>query len=458
MQPIPKRIHFIGIGGAGMSAVAQILLELRYEVSGSDLKLSHITERLMEMGAVCYAGHNAENIGDAELIVVSSAIPKHNPEWEAATNKGVPVIHRGEMLARMMDRQTGIAIAGAHGKTTTTSMIALTLVKNNLDPTVLIGGELTDIGGNAKLGHGQYLVAEADESDGSFLLLRPHIIVVTNIENDHLDYYKSEKKIIEAFREFIGNIPSDGLAVLCLDDWQIKQTISHLKRPYKTYSVEGFDADYTIRNIVTDGPKSIAEVYEQNTFLGMLELQVPGRHNISNALAVVAVGRHIGLSFVEIKEALKVFRGAQRRFQLIGVEKDVLVVDDYAHHPSEIKATLKAARQAHTGRVIAVFQPHRYSRTQHLYEQFGEAFGDADVVIISEIYSAGEKPIEGVNAGLIVTSVEKNIGREVIYQSGLDQVTDYLANSVKAGDLVLTMGAGNIQAAGVELVSRLKGI
>ena len=440
-----------------MSAVAQILLELGYEVSGSDLKFSHITERLEEMGAACYSGHKAENIGNAELVVVSSAIPKHNPEWEAATNKRVPVIHRGEMLARMMDRQTGIAIAGAHGKTTTTSMIALTLVKNNLDPTILIGGELTDIGGNAKLGYGRYLVAEADESDGSFLLLRPHIIVVTNIENDHLDYYKTEEKIIEAFSKFIKNIPPDGLAVLCLDDWQLRQMVGHLKRPYKTYSVEGSDADYTIRNIVTDGPKSTGEVYEQNTFLGVLELQVPGRHNISNALAVVAVGRHIGLSFAEIAEPLQVFRGAQRRFQLIGVEKDVQVVDDYAHHPSEIRATLKAARQAHQGRVIAVFQPHRYSRTQHLYKQFGEAFGDADVVIISEIYSAGEKPIEGVHSGLIVEAVERDIGREVIYLPGLEQIIDYLADSVKPGDIVLTMGAGNIHVAGVELVSRLKG-
>ena len=457
MQPIPKKIHFIGIGGAGMSAVAQILLELGYEVSGSDQKLSHITERLEEIGAVCYAGHKAENIGDTELVVVSSAIPKHNPEWEAAINKGVPIIHRGEMLARMMDRQTGIAIAGAHGKTTTTSMIALTLVKNNLDPTVLIGGELTDIGGNAKLGYGQYLVAEADESDGSFLLLRPHIIVVTNIENDHLDYYKTEEKITEAFGEFIKNIPQDGLAVLCLDDCQLKQMVSHLKRPYKTYSVEGSDADYTIRNIVTDGPKSIGEVYEQNTLLGVLELNVPGMHNLSNALAVVAVGRYIGLSFAEIAGALQIFRGAQRRFQLIGVEKNVRVVDDYAHHPSEIRATLKAARQAHPGRVIAVFQPHRYSRTQHLYRQFGEAFGDADVVIISEIYSAGEKPIDGVHAGLIVDALEKNIGQEVIHLPVLEQITDYLVHSVKPGDLVLTMGAGNIHAVGVELVSRLKG-
>jgi UDP-N-acetylmuramate--alanine ligase len=457
VQPIPKKIHFIGIGGAGMSAVAQILLELGYTVTGSDQKLSHITERLEELGAVCYAGHNAENIGDAELIVISSAIPSNNPEWQFALHKGVPVIHRGEMLARMMDRQTGIAIAGAHGKTTTTSMIALTLVKNNLDPTVLIGGELTDIGGNAKLGYGQYLVAEADESDGSFLLLRPNIIVVTNIENDHLDYYKTEEKITEAFSKFIRKIPSNGMAVLCTDDRQLKHMSTQLKRPCKTYSVKSTDADYTIRNMITDGPKSKVEVYENGTLLGILELLVPGLHNISNALAVVAVGRHIGLDFYKIAEALSTFKGAQRRFQLIGIEKEVQVVDDYAHHPSEIRATLKAARQAHAGRIIAVFQPHRYSRTQHLYEQFGEAFGDADVVIVSDIYSAGEKPIEGVHAGLIVAAVQKNTGREVIYQPGIEQITDCLETITKPGDLVLTMGAGNIQSAGVELVLRLKG-
>ncbi|WP_066634774.1 UDP-N-acetylmuramate--L-alanine ligase [Desulfolucanica intricata] len=456
MQQIPKQIHFIGIGGAGMSGIAHILLELGHKVTGSDLKLSQVTERLEAQGAICYAGHVAENIGDAELIVISSAIPQHNPELVAARNKGVPVIHRGEMLARLMDRQKGIAIAGSHGKTTTTSMVGLTLEKNNLDPAILIGGELNDIGGNAKFGKGQYLVAEADESDGSFLKLRPHVVVVTNIENDHMDYYKSEQKIAEAFEQFIGSIPPDGLAVLCLDDLKLKQMVKYLNCTYKTYSVDNHNADYNIRNIRFDGLKSAGDVYYQNRLLGRLELQVPGKHNLSNALAVVAVGSYIGLSFERIAKVLKTYRGAIRRFQLIGEVNDVRVVDDYAHHPTEIKATLKAARQAKIGRLIAVFQPHRYSRTRDLHKQFGSAFNEADIVIINKIYSAGEKPIEGVSAQLIVDALEENLGRKIIYLPEITQVVDYLVNIVRPGDLVLTMGAGNIWTAGVDLVERLK--
>ncbi len=456
MQVIPSRVHFIGIGGAGMSGLASILLDSGHEISGSDLSSTDATRRLESRGAVCHVGHAPQNLHNAELVVVSSAIKPDNAELMAARQKGIPVIHRGDLLAWLMQRQKGIAIAGAHGKTTTTSMLALVLEKSGLDPTIIIGGELNDIGGNAKLGRGEYLVAEADESDGSFLKLHPLAVVVTNIEDDHLDHYGSVAEIKKAFRIFMARVPDHGLVIACKDDPNVREVLQDLDRPLVTYGIESSGADYVLRHLSLAGGCSRGEVYFRNQYLGDLELFVPGRHNLLNALAAVAAARWVGLEYEVIARILRDFRGARRRFELLGEVGKVRVVDDYAHHPSEIKATLQAARQMKPGRLIVVFQPHRYTRTVLLREQFGEAFGEADLVIVDEIYSAGEQPIEGVNARLIVQAI-KNHGRPpVVYLPTREQIINYLVASVLPGDLVLTMGAGNIWTCGMELVKRLR--
>lgn len=439
-----------------MNGIAIILLGMGYKVSGSDLKPSAVTERLAELGATCYIGHSRENLGNAELVVASTAIPPDNEELVEAKVRGLPVVHRSEMLAWLMKRQKGIAIAGAHGKTTTTSMVALVLEKNDIQPTIVIGGELTEIGGNAKLGRGEYLVAEADESDGSFLKLDPFIEVITNIEDDHLDYYKTMENILAAFREFLAKVPENGLAVVCLDDPRLRELLDDFNRPYETYALENPEADYMFKNIRLNGNDTAGDVYYQGAYIGTLRLKVHGRHNLSNALAVVAVGRFIGLDFDAIASVLENFTGAGRRFQLTGEVNGIKVIDDYAHHPTEIKATLKAAVQVKTGRVVSVFQPHRYSRTAILGERFGEAFADADIIIISDLYSAGEHPIEGVSAETIISAIERHDGREVIYLPTKTDIVNFLVPTVRPGDMVLTMGAGDIWNAGVELVARLK--
>lgn len=451
-----QHVHFIGIGGSGMNGIAIILLGLGYKVSGSDLKPSAVTERLEELGATCYTGHSKDNLGKAGLVVASTAIPPDNVELVEAKVRGLPVVHRSEMLAWLMNRQKGIAVAGAHGKTTTTSMIALVLEKNELQPTIVIGGELTEIGGNAKLGRGEYLVAEADESDGSFLKLDPFIEIITNIEDDHLDYYKTMENILAAFREFLAKVPENGLAVVCLDDPRLRELLKDFNRPYKTYALENPEADYTLENMRLNGEVTSGDVHYRGSYIGTLKLRVHGRHNLSNALAVIAAGRFIGLPFDAMASALGDFSGAGRRFQLTGEVDGIRVIDDYAHHPTEIKATLKAAVQVKTGRVIGVFQPHRYTRTAILGERFGEAFTDADIIVVSELYSAGETPIEGVSAKTIISAIERHEGREVIYLPTKEEIISFLVRTVRPGDMVLTMGAGDIWDVGVELVARLK--
>ncbi|WP_027356101.1 UDP-N-acetylmuramate--L-alanine ligase [Desulfofundulus thermocisternus] len=456
MQALPRRVHFIGIGGAGMSGLASILLDLGYEISGSDLSSTDITRRLESRGAVCHVGHASRNLDTSQLVVISSAIKPDNPELLAAREKGIPVIHRGDLLAWLMQRQKGIAVAGAHGKTTTTSMLALVLERSGFDPTIVIGGELNDIGGNAKLGRGEYLVAEADESDGSFLKLQPLAAIITNIEDDHLDHYGSVEEIKKAFRQFMHKVPEHGLVVACIDDPNVRETIRDLERPLITYGSEGSGASYTLRQLSLDSGGSRGDVYYEGRFLGTLELYVPGRHNMLNALAVVAAARWLGLDFNLIASILREFRGARRRFELLGEAGGIRVVDDYAHHPSEIRATLQAARQTEPGRLVVVFQPHRYTRTLLLKEQFGRSFADADLVIVNEIYSAGETPIEGVNAQLIVQAI-KNYGRPpVVYLPAREQVVNYLAAEARPGDLILTMGAGNIWLCGLDLLKRLR--
>jgi len=452
-----KRVHFVGIGGAGMSGIATVLLGMGYRVSGSDIKRSAVLERLKALGATCHIGHEAGNITrDIDTVVISTAISPDNPEVLEARRLGIPLVKRGEMLARLMREKRGIAVAGAHGKTTTTSMTALVLEENGLDPTILIGGDLSNIGGNAKLGRGELLVAEADESDGSFLLLDPQVAVVTNIEDDHLDYYGSQEKLVEAFQAFLRKVPQDGVAVICLDDPILKEMREGLPCPVITYGSRDSGADYVLHSFATKDGMNCGEVYCGGEKLGTLELRVPGYHNLLNALAAIAVGRHLGLDFAQITGALRLFKGAKRRYQLVGEARGVRVVDDYAHHPTEVKATLQAARSAHPGRIIAVFQPHRYTRTRQLYREFGQSFGKADLVILTDIYAASEQPIEGVHTKLIIETIPRREGQQVMYLPSLAEAADFLVKEARSGDLVLTMGAGDVWTLGGELLKRLE--
>ncbi|MGI6225455.1 MAG: UDP-N-acetylmuramate--L-alanine ligase [Peptococcales bacterium] len=446
-------IHFIGIGGAGMSGIAKVLLDLGYKVSGSDLNVSDTTKRLEENGALVYAGHRANNVVEGvDIVVVSTAIPEENEEVVKAKKLNIPVIQRAEMLSKLMESRKGICIAGAHGKTTTTSMIVLVLEKNDFDPTVVIGGELNDIGGNAKLGNGDYLVAEADESDGSFLKLKPWSTVITNIEDDHLDHYGSLENIIKAFKEFVQMGNPHGFSILCIDNPHVRELSKDVPGKLITYGFSK-DADYTARDIVFEGLKTRANIYYKEKLLGTLELNVPGEHNISNAIAAIAVGQEFGIGFSDIAKALASFKGVQRRFQLIKKVNNIQIVDDYAHHPTEIKATLKAARASHEGRVIAVFQPHRYTRTQALAKEFAQSFTVADKLILDEVYSAGEKPIPGISTQTIVDYLAPGI--DVEYFKERQSLLNYLVSYVLPGDLVLTLGAGNIWQVGVDLANIL---
>ncbi|NPV26578.1 MAG: UDP-N-acetylmuramate--L-alanine ligase [Firmicutes bacterium] len=440
-----------------MSGIARVLLQAGYRVSGSDLASNDTTSKLAQLGATVYQGHTAAHISDGiDAVIVSSAVPSSNEEVLAARKKNIPIVHRGEMLASLMEARQGIAVAGAHGKTTTTAMVALALERNGLDPTIIVGGDLNELQGNAKLGQGEYLVAEADESDGSFLLLRPKIAVVTNIENDHLDHYRTVENIVQAFREFVGHVPADGLALLCADDPRVREIADNCPKHCLTYGVTSA-ADFIARDIVTQSLSTQAQIYYRGRRLGKLSLSIPGVHNVLNSLAAIAVGLELGLDFQNVADALHTFRGVHRRFEILGEVRGITVVDDYAHHPTEIKATLKAARQTEAKRVIVVFQPHRYTRTYYLQDEFGTAFSDAHVIIINEIYSAGEAPIAGVTAELLVRSIEKFEQRPVIYLPEKEMIIDYLEKNATAGDLILTMGAGNIWQVGVELVKRLRG-
>jgi UDP-N-acetylmuramate--alanine ligase len=452
-----KWIHFIGIGGSGMSGIAKVLVELGYRISGSDLQISDVTKRLEASGATIYLGHEEKNLdSQVESVVVSSAIPRNNAEVMKARSLGIPVIQRAEMLGQLMKRQKGVAIAGAHGKTTTTSMVSLMLEKNGLDPTVVVGGELNDIGGNAKLGKGEYLVAEADESDGSFLKLQPKITLVTNIEDDHLDYYGSRENIERAFSEFITSTPEHGFTVLCLDDPVLQRLITRLRNGKKLFTY-GFtdEADYYAKDLILNGTQTKAQIYCHGKHLGQLCLSIPGKHNILNALAAVVIGMNCGLDFDGIATSLQSFGGVQRRFQKIGVVDDIVIYDDYAHHPTELKATLSAARTMNPKRLIAVFQPHRYSRTQLLFREFGSAFEEADVLIVDKIYPAGEKPIQGVDTQLIVNEISQQTGQKVEYLTEKEAILSRLLQIVTPGDLVITLGAGNIWNVGCELYETL---
>lgn len=450
-----KHIHFVGIGGIGMSGIAEVLLNLGYHVTGSDLKESDTTERLRSLGAVISIGHRSENIDSPHVVVVSSAVKKDNPEVAAAQERKIPVIPRAEMLAELMRLKYGIAIAGAHGKTTTTSMVATVLAAGGIDPTVVIGGKLNSLGSNAKLGQGDFLVAEADESDGSFLKLSPTIAVVTNIDEEHLDFYKDINEIKRAFLNFINKIPFYGVAVLCLDERHIQSLIPSIEKRYITYGMST-QADYQARDISLLPLGSRYRVLYRGEDLGWFELSVPGLHNVNNSLAAVAVARELDVDTEVIRRALKEFSGVQRRFQIKGEAKGIMIIDDYGHHPTEIRATLAAAKACLGRKVVSVFQPHRYTRTERLLEEFFTAFNQADEVIVMDIYAAGEPPIEGISGRAVCEGIRRHGHKDAEYIPDRNSLIEHLVERLRTGDVLLTLGAGDVWKVGEAVLERLK--
>ncbi|MBB6729307.1 UDP-N-acetylmuramate--L-alanine ligase [Cohnella zeiphila] len=452
-----ERVHFIGIGGYGMSAIARVMLEMGYEVTGSDVARQELTDKLAAKGARIYIGHEPEHVRGADLVVYSTALPKDNVERKEAELLNIPTLHRAQMLARLLNDRTGVAVAGAHGKTTTSSMIALVMEASGLDPTYIIGGEIVNVGTNAKAGQGEYVVAEADESDGSFLQYRPAVAVVTNIEADHLENYDGDfQKLKDAYVKFLNQVRPGGCAVVCTDDENVREMLPKVADTRMiTYAIDG-DADYTAEQIELGDRCASFEVRRSGETLGTIRLSVPGRHNVYNALATVIVGLEAGLSFDRIAETIVGFRGAKRRFQVLGEVRDMLVIDDYAHHPTEIEATIQAAK-ATQKRIIAVFQPQRYTRTFFLLDAFSRAFKEADEVIITDIYSpAGEQRIEGVTSQRLVELIAANSNPNVTYVPTKEEVLTLLSSRVKPGDLVLTMGAGDIWKTAAELANQLE--
>ncbi len=452
-----QRVHFVGIGGIGMSGIAEVLLNLGYNVSGSDLKRSYVTERLEKLGATVMEGHRAENVLGAEVVVTSSAIAKDNPEVTEARRHHIPVIQRAEMLAELMRLKYGIAIAGMHGKTTTTSMVAAVLASGGLDPTVVVGGRVDAMGSNARLGKSQYLVAEADESDRSFLKLSPILSVVTNIDREHMDCYRDLKDVENAFLEFMDRVPFYGMVVLCNDDDRLRALIPRVQRRVVTYGTL-LDSDLLISSIdtgVAGRPLSEFHVTYRGADLGRFELHVPGVHNVLNAGAAIAVGIGVEIPTDHIRSAIAGFRGVDRRFQVKGSAGGIAVIDDYGHHPTEIRATLAAARLCGYKRVHVVFQPHRYTRTQLLMDDFGAAFRDADSVFVLDIYAASENPIVGVSGEVLARRIAEVGNRSAMYVSSFADAIAAAAATAQPGDMILTLGAGNVSQLGPQILERL---
>ncbi len=448
--------HLIGIGGISMSGIASLLLEKGHQVSGSDLQDSHLLEALRAKGGRIHIGHDPANIEGDPIVVVSAAVPQDNSEFMAARKKGLTVWQRAQAIAWLMEKKQGIAVAGTHGKTTTTSMIALMLTRAGLDPTVLIGGELNDIGGNARLGSGDMLVTEADESDGSLLFYHPWLGVITNIELDHPDYFQSRQQLLDTFAAFMNRISPDGLLVLCAEDRGIEEIILQEKpsAPLLTFGQE--KGDLQAKNVKLLPFSSAADFYLKGKKLGHISLQVPGLHNIYNAMACVCVGLEAGVEIKEIKESLRSYKGVGRRFEILGKTEGIYIVDDYAHHPTEIQATIKAAMECNPGRLFAVFQPHRYSRTKRLLEDFSSAFTNAHEVIITSIYGAGEKPIPDISGEDLARLLKEKQGKNVLFIPDRKDIAVYLKDVLRSGDLVLTMGAGDIYKTGHELLHLLQ--
>jgi len=449
-----RKIHFTGIGGIGMSGIAEVLLNLGYQVSGSDLRQSENTDRLTGLGGEIYFGHKAENLLDVDVVVVSTAISEDNPEVVEAHRRLVPVIPRAEMLAELMRMKYGIAVAGTHGKTTTTSMVATVLSHGGIDPTAVIGGRLDSLGSNAKLGQGKFLVAEADESDGSFMKLSPTIAVVTNIDADHLDYYRDLDEIKDTFVDFINKVPFYGLAVLCIDDPNIQDIIPRVKKRFMTYGLTS-QADFQATDIEMSAGRTSFKVNYQGEYLGEISFSMPGAHNVLNALGTLAVAMDLQLPFADIVDSFKGFGGVQRRFQIMVERRGIMVVDDYGHHPTEIKATLQAAKTSWEKRVVAVFQPHRYSRTVSLFDDFLTAFYQADHLVVTDVYGAGEKPVKGFDGEALTRGIVEHGHKNAHYVAGQQAVVDHLKQHVREGDIVITLGAGNIWQVGEKFVREM---
>ncbi len=449
-----KRIHFVGIGGIGMSGIAEVLLNIGYEISGSDIGQSLTVKRLKDLGATITIGHSAENVEGAGVVVISSAIKSDNPEVLRAKEINIPVIPRAEMLAELMRLRYGIAVAGSHGKTTTTSMTAAVLSYGKLDPTIVVGGKVKTMGTNARLGRGDFMVVEADESDGSFLKLSPVISVLTNIDEEHMDYYKNMDELENAFMAFLDKIPFYGLSVLCIDCPRTKELSHNFEKRFITY---GFDKEAELRaqDVKISGFETNFDVYLNGADLGSVTLHVPGRHNAQNALAAIAVGMELGMSFEDTSKGLSEFRGIDRRLQIKGKQRGITVIDDYAHHPSEIEVTLSAIKESHDGRVVVIFQPHRYSRTKLLFDEFARVLVDTDMLYIMDIYAASEEPIDGVSSEILCQSVIEKGGKNVRYLNGEDMLSTVL-DDLKQNDIVLTLGAGNIWAFGEKIVEGLR--
>lgn len=451
-----KHVHFVGIGGIGMSGIAELLINLGYKVSGSDIKKSPVIERLSKIGGKISIRHGKENINGADVVVYSSAIPDDNPEIVEAREKYIPVIPRAEMLAELMRLKYGVAVAGTHGKTTTTSMIASILNSGNLDPTVVIGGRLDIWGGsNAKLGMGDILIAESDESDGSFMVLSPTISVVTNIDYEHIEHYGDMDALRQTFVDFINKIPFYGLAILCLDDEEIQGVIPLLKKRYMTYGMNS-QADLRARDIERGRLEVSFDLIFRDQSLGRFVVGMPGNHNVLNALAAISVGLELDIGTKKIKEGIRNLGGLERRFQVKGEKDEILILDDYGHHPTEVSATLQTAKECWPEkRLIVVFQPHRYSRTKALFDRFVLSFNQADILIVAPIYSAGEAPIEGVNAEWLYQGIKEHGHKEVILCESQDDILKVLLGLVNQGDTVMTLGAGDIFNVGEALLKRL---
>jgi UDP-N-acetylmuramate--alanine ligase len=463
-----QRVHFVGIGGIGMSGIAELLSNLGYAVSGSDQKLSEVTARLQTLGVRVAAGHDAAHVGDADVVVYSSAVRPDNPEIADAHRRRIPVIPRAEMLAELMRLRSGIAIAGAHGKTTTTSMVALVLERAGLDPTAVIGGKLSAFGSNARLGRGEYMVVEADESDRSFLRLTPTVAVVTNIDEEHLEAYRDFDDLREAFLDFANKVPFYGAVIACLDDPNVRGLVPRMTRRVITYGLDAAEADVRGTDVTHTGGLWECQVVpgaglkdaaglraRPASPLCTLRLPIPGRHNLQNALAAVAVGLELGLDAGTVAGALASFRGADRRFQHLGEAAGVLVIDDYGHHPTEIRAVLDAARASLGRRLVVAFQPHRYSRTARLMDRFGPALSQADELVLADIYAASEDPIPGVTVEALAEAVRPQLTGQLHLARTVDDVVDVVLSLARPGDAVITLGAGSIGTVGPRVLAAL---
>jgi UDP-N-acetylmuramate--alanine ligase len=450
-------VHFIGVGGYGMSALAKVLLHMGYQVSGSDLKASRLTRSLEEMGARIFIGHDEKNVKGAELVIYSTAIPSKNPEMQACREEGIPLWHRSDLLAQFINSRFGIAVAGTHGKTTTTSMVSLILEAAGLDPTALVGGEVVNFDGNARFGHSQYLVAEACESDNSFLRYYPTAAILTNIEPDHLEFYQGDfDRLLLSYQEFLRHVKEGGMVVYCADDHQVQTFMDQYRGEKRSYSLKG-PADYQADNLQEVKGCYSFQVLENGRVLGDVQLAVPGKHNVYNSLGAIGLARFLGIDMKPIREALSLFKGAKRRFQVLGKAAGVTVVDDYAHHPTEVKATLEAARGYSDGRVIAVFQPHRYTRLNYFMDEFAHSFPLADMVLLHEVYTAGEAPIEGATSGALREKLARETQVPVHHLKTHAEIIALLKDVMQEDDTILFMGAGDISGTAYDFYAEVAG-